>query len=276
MTKYLSVQTKLTKEEIASIQKLREKMEKNGLRYKMDLAVFNNISGQVKHLLYIDGEKLTGYAVLSCFDPTELEVAIIMEQKAEIFEAIDATLKNYVKENQIKTMMIISDKQDHFMQQCLEKKKYTYNFSEYRMSLDFNKFVPSNKEKLRIEAASLEDAKIILQLENIFAQSEEDQTMSLEDIQKTIAAKENNQIVASMRIENELNCYAIYGFVVKEQVRGQGIGRQFLTQVIQELLKKEPQKIYLEVSTENEPALNLYQSVGFQIDTHFNYYLARL
>lgn len=276
MRKYLSVQTKLTKEEITSIQQLKEKMENKGLRYKIDLAVFNNISGQVKHLLYTDGERLKGYAVMSCFDPTELEVAIIMEQKAEVFEAIDATLKNYAKEHQMKSMMIISDKQDQYMQQCLEKKKYTYNFSEYRMSLDFKRFVPSNKEKLMIESASFGDAKTILQLENSLAQSEDDQTVSLEDIQKTIVTKENNQIVASMRIEEELNCYAIYGFVVKEQLRGQGIGRQFLSQVIQELLKKEPQKVYLEVSTENEPALHLYQSVGFRIDTHFNYYLARL
>lgn len=274
MTKKLSVQTELTQGELSSIQQLRGKMEQKGFKYKLDLNIFNNRNEQIKYLLYKEEERLTGYAVMSSFDPAELEVAIIMEPKKEIFKAIDEALKSYVMDREITAMLVILGKQDQYLQDCLDQSGYIYAFSEYRMTLDFQQFASFSlsKANLSLEPALPTETKMIAQLEESQDQSEEEQSMCLNDLEKTIVAKVNDEIVASMRIEEEQNCYAIYGFVVKEQLRGQGIGRQFLLQVIQEILKKEPKEIYLEVSTENEPACYLYGSVGFQTKAHFDYY----
>lgn len=67
----------------------------------------------------------------------------------------------------------------------------------------------------------------------------------------------------------------IYGFVVRPAFRGRGFGRQLLAHVLAELLREEPQPIYLEVDPENPPALKLYESLGFTIVVTFDYYRER-
>lgn len=275
MTIQTAIQTELTQAEIASMEHLTNQLETLGLRYKLDLNTFNTRNKHLRFILCTDGARLTGFAILSSFDAVTLEVVIIIEPNNKTFTAIDATLKEYVLNNQMATTMYIISKQDVFLQGCLDEKQCTYFFSEYRMIFDFDQLVVANGSQLKIEKAVLSEAKMIAELEGASAHNDEEQSLGVEEaIHKIIVAKNNNEIVAAMRIEKEEKCYAIYGFVVKKERRGQGIGRYFLAKILQEILKRKPEKIYLEVSTENISALCLYQSSGFQIETQFDYYLA--
>ena len=63
----------------------------------------------------------------------------------------------------------------------------------------------------------------------------------------------------------------IVNVFVKENKRGKGIGEKLLTFLIKE--NKDKKNITLEVSKENNPALNLYKKVGFEIvGTRKGYY----
>lgn len=65
----------------------------------------------------------------------------------------------------------------------------------------------------------------------------------------------------------------VYGFVVPEELRGRGYGRQILAHAIADLAAERPgQPVFLEVETENTPALGLYRSLGFVITHTFDYY----
>jgi ribosomal protein S18 acetylase RimI-like enzyme len=64
----------------------------------------------------------------------------------------------------------------------------------------------------------------------------------------------------------------VYGFVVRAEYRGRGYGRQLLAQIMAETIAERAQPIFLEVETENAPALGLYHSLGFRITHTFDYY----
>ena len=67
--------------------------------------------------------------------------------------------------------------------------------------------------------------------------------------------------------------YYLYGFEIREDLRGQGYGKRFLNQVLLDLAKHAPLPLRLQVSGENLPALSLYKKTGFQITETLSGYL---
>lgn len=66
--------------------------------------------------------------------------------------------------------------------------------------------------------------------------------------------------------------YYLYGFEIREELRGKGHGTVFLSQVMDDLARKNPMPLRLQVSGDNIPALALYKKTGFQItETLFGY-----
>lgn len=66
--------------------------------------------------------------------------------------------------------------------------------------------------------------------------------------------------------------YYLYGFEIREELRGKGHGTVFLSQVMKDLASRNPLPLRLQVSGDNLPALALYKKTGFQItETLFGY-----
>ena len=66
--------------------------------------------------------------------------------------------------------------------------------------------------------------------------------------------------------------YYLYGFEIKEELRGQGYGTTYLLQVLSDLANINPLPLRLQVSGDNTAALSLYKKTGFQItETLFGY-----
>lgn len=57
----------------------------------------------------------------------------------------------------------------------------------------------------------------------------------------------------------------VYAIHVKEGFRNQGLARSLCTSILKEGMKKGAKKAYLQVVDGNQPALNLYHSLGFKI-----------
>jgi ribosomal protein S18 acetylase RimI-like enzyme len=62
----------------------------------------------------------------------------------------------------------------------------------------------------------------------------------------------------------------IYGFVVRSEQRGRGYGKEILARAIEDIAAEHPQPIYLEVETDNTPALALYRSFGIEVVTTYH------
>ena len=60
---------------------------------------------------------------------------------------------------------------------------------------------------------------------------------------------------------------------VKPEVRGQGAAKQILAELLRKLISLQVEKVYLEVSEKNLPAIALYKKAGFSnINYRPNYY----
>ena len=91
-----------------------------------------------------------------------------------------------------------------------------------------------------------------------------------------LVAERAGQVIATLRITDEIDNRGIYGFVVDPTLRGQGIGRDLLRRVCAGALGDGASAVHLEVETDNDHALGLYTSVGFELQTTEDYYLFEL
>jgi ribosomal protein S18 acetylase RimI-like enzyme len=57
----------------------------------------------------------------------------------------------------------------------------------------------------------------------------------------------------------------VWDIAVREDMRGRGIGREMMLQLIDHAKSKHLSEVYLEVRTSNTPAVKMYQSLSFKI-----------
>lgn len=114
-------------------------------------------------------------------------------------------------------------------------------------------------------------------------------TFSIEDkldnsIEKLIISTEEDSFVCENKDKSffcsllpyqEKNSFYLYEVEVMEKVRNRGIATKCLQQLFFELIKKSESKegitIYLQVGSYNEPAVHLYQKLGFELSEEICY-----
>jgi len=88
----------------------------------------------------------------------------------------------------------------------------------------------------------------------------------------TILVERDGRVVATLRASLADDHAAIYGFAVDARLRGRGIGRDALRRTCRELRAGGAGTIGLEVEVENDRALHLYTSLGFEPVTTEDYW----
>ncbi len=88
----------------------------------------------------------------------------------------------------------------------------------------------------------------------------------------TSVAELDGQLVAGLVVERQGERAGVYGFVLEPQLRGRGLGRAVLGRVCRELRADGVREVHLEVEVDNERALGLYTSLGFEPVTTEDYY----
>jgi ribosomal protein S18 acetylase RimI-like enzyme len=78
--------------------------------------------------------------------------------------------------------------------------------------------------------------------------------------------------VGTIAVVREGQRGAIYGFIVVPELRGRGIGREVLRRACQDLFDSGTTHVDLEVEVENDNALGLYTSTGFELEATDDYY----
>ena len=87
--------------------------------------------------------------------------------------------------------------------------------------------------------------------------------------------KESGELVGYYALQYVLDEAEIAIIAVKNKFRRQGLGRRMLEEICAFSEKREIAKIHLEVRSENEAAVHLYRSFGFQeVGRRKNYYEA--
>lgn len=93
-----------------------------------------------------------------------------------------------------------------------------------------------------------------------------------ERLEGTLVAEVDGRFAACLVVERRPEHAGVYGFVVDPDLRGRGIGRAVLDRVCRDLRADGVAEVRLEVEVENERALGLYTSLGFDPVTTEDYY----
>jgi ribosomal protein S18 acetylase RimI-like enzyme len=147
-----------------------------------------------------------------------------------------------------------------------------YRDAEHRMKLDRAAYArrPDPKWTLIIEPAGMED------LEDLLAIRPEPYALDRGDArasamrylgranQRFYIGRLQDEPVGMLRLNVLEPDVFLQSFRVRPAYRGRGYGRQILTWVLDRLVAQDWARIMLEVATDNEVAMSLYESCGFR------------
>lgn len=89
---------------------------------------------------------------------------------------------------------------------------------------------------------------------------------------RTLVIEHGGGSVGTVRLHRDDDSGGVYGFAVAPEHQGQGIGRDVLRRVCREFFVDGATRVGLEVAVDNDRALGLYESVGFERVTTEDYY----
>jgi ribosomal protein S18 acetylase RimI-like enzyme len=256
-------QKALTVQEINAIETLRQAGHDRGVHYKVEPAIERGIVCR-------RGDKLTGFMSVDFFGGDEVESAAIAGDGSD-WEAMKNALVAFAGENSANDILFIAAPQDRLVTDKLLDMGLTMSFAEYRMRFDLAAYRPAAIRCVTLRPAASDDRSYIIAMDGDDPEDDA-QWLTPSDLANTRIILQNGCPVGKVRIEQSDGAYGIYGFEIEAPLRGRGLGAQALTLVLDDLVKKNAATIYLEVDTENAPALHLYKKMGFHIASEFRYY----
>ncbi len=160
-------------------------------------------------------------------------------------------------------------------QHLLRKNGYFHDFSERTMVADANvNFVLNDVEILLF---STEESEVVAVLVNAFGDSEDEAKEMIAFTTATpnrrlMIAKLEGKIVGTVSIIEESDKLWVTGLAVHETARGQGVATTILNWTKKEAFDLGKAHVYLDVETDNDKALSLYEKVGFELINHTKFY----
>lgn len=129
-----------------------------------------------------------------------------------------------------------------------------------------------------IRKMNLEDADRVYQIENESFFEPWSKKRLLKEFEENFFLKhfvyeKDGKVIGFYIISCISDLVEIFTIAIDKDYRGQGIGSELLEHLIQVAKDNGAKEIWLEASTRNEAAVNLYQKYGFNIQsTRKNYY----
>jgi ribosomal protein S18 acetylase RimI-like enzyme len=233
-------------------------------------------------LSYVDGA-LVGFLGLYQFNNHEIEISGMVHPKYRrkgVFSTLLSAAKQEIQQRDISKLIIINEKGSASGKSFLESLGAQYSFSEYWMKMTQMK-LPQMSHPIHLRAASSKDMEVIAHMTAIGFNMDEAEL--LETMTKHREGEKNRERwlierngdaigTLSMSYSDESSAF-IYGFCVLPEHQGRGYGRQALALAIQTALNLNRTQIELEVACENNHALSLYQSCGFEVVRANDYYV---
>jgi len=163
-----------------------------------------------------------------------------------------------------------------------ERTDAVYRNAEYCMLLSTLQHPASRRENLILRPAAADDFEFLVACSSRAFGDPEDVTRNL--LRQTDTPNRTSYValvdgipVGMIRVmrSSETGC-SIHGFSVLPEHQGKGYGRQILADTVQLELDAGRTRIDLDVETENDNALGLYKSCGFEVTSSYGYYVKPL
>ncbi len=288
----LVAKQRLTEAEIVEIKHLTTLCNNyENLHTRPSFDMIRNRSGQqTDDFLYYDVGAIVGYLSIDSYGFDEKEVILLVHPDYRR-RGIGRTLLNAArvegKRRGIKRLILICEDYAPSGQAFVQAVGANLDFAEYEMVLGTFRERGTVDERLTFRRAKESDMQMLVAIRATDSENEERAREYMQEWfhypkqyfyiatfgEKSLGSQEP---VGMIRLDEMEQDIAIYGFVVVPKYRGRGYGRQILEETIRTIRSVSQKRITLEVDTTNTIAMNLYLSVGFDVETTYNYYALNL
>jgi ribosomal protein S18 acetylase RimI-like enzyme len=288
----------LTQKEYQEVVQLLKECEKHDgftVSASINLSMLQKAEGSHLDLLLCyddEGSMVVGFlGVYSFVVKTKVELAGMIHpdhRKAGRFTEMLNNALEICKERNADEILYVCPGTSAGAKSLMNKIEATYSFSEftmeYRKEMERGDENPILQQKIEFLLAEEKDVEIIANLlsDGFHFDHVNDTVTPLLERNRTqegfelYIIKYGGKEIATLTISNEESSMYISAFTVTPTERGKGIGREILRRAIKLIQNNYPgKKIRLDVDVKNINALKLYEGVGFQKISGYDYFLHR-
>ena len=289
--------------EIRSMQALCENADsialKLELEYKLADAQSRRNEGdspEINEFLYILDGRLVGYLGICGFGgdngPLELTGMVHPAYRNQgVFRTLSSLAIVECRRRNAASVLGLCDRNAAIGQALLKRKNAPLHHSEYEMVLLKREARPTEAQLRGVvlrKAINADAAEIARQDHIYFGEEFAEADESIKDDPKRLPEDEeqrgftiylavkDEKIIGKVNLQLSGSTGGIYGLGVLPEERGKGYGRAILLLAVQLLQEANAETIYLQVLTDNEKALSLYQSCGFETSSVMDYFTLQL
>lgn len=226
-------------------------------------------------LMYNEGRLVS---FLSMYLPTEFEAEITAftlpeERQKGHFKLLLAKAIKELKKYHVPDLLFACDSRFEPAKAIAEKVGLTYEFSEYKMAFKQEQFetLKSFEKRLEIRIPTRDEMKNVIKLnEVIFGEDFDDVDLVTTEVFKSnrqnyYVAKLKNKTVGVVAVDFQEEGATLFNLGVKAHYSGQGFGKELLLLVMEDLIQRKAKTILVELDSENEIAMSLFEKLGFKI-----------
>ncbi len=274
----LSAEQGLSEDDLAAIADLeRRVVAHDGARLKLEWGSLRSRSGdQVDDLLWRDGDRVVGFLGLYRFGSAELELAGMVDPQVRregIGTALlDAALE-LARERGLRQALLVTPRVTSAGREFALAHHATLDHSEHFLALGTTPTAGPVDPTVQLRPATETDRDDVSRiLKAGFGEDHSDGVITNTATDRTLVVERDNVAVGTLRLNRDGAKAGIYGLAVDPPYQGQGIGRDVLNRVCRQLRADGAEEVTLEVAVDNDRALELYLSVGFERRTTEDYF----
>jgi ribosomal protein S18 acetylase RimI-like enzyme len=261
-------------EAIAGLE--RRVVAADGGRLKLEWSTLRSRpAGTVRDLLWWEHGRLLGFLGIYGFNWQHLEVTGMVEPDARgrgIGRALFDAALPLCRELDKQSLLLVVPRVSPGGAQLARAYGMTLEHSEHALRLGARP-AASTDPTIRLRQPTVADLPA---LADLYSEGFGDAPVNLEEMitreSPPLIITREGEVAGTVAVVREGQRGAIYGFIVAAHLRGRGIGRQVLRQACRDLFDDGMTHVDLEVEVENDRALGLYTSVGFELEATDDYY----
>jgi len=247
----------------------RLKLEWNTLRGRPGTAV--------EDLVWWEGDRLIGFCGLYAFGPPTIEVVGMVDpawRRRGIGTALLDAAVDVVHDRGLGPILVVVPGPSAGGHALATRRGATHAHAEHALVLHGPPGHSVTDPDITLRVAAADDAPEVARLLAAgFGHAPDDLFARLMvDTGRTLLIERAGHAVGTVRITHDAEVGGVYGFAVDPAHQGQGIGRDVLARVCRQLRDEGARRVQLEVTVDNDRALDLYRSLGFTRTQTEDYY----
>jgi ribosomal protein S18 acetylase RimI-like enzyme len=261
----------LSPDELEAIAELeRRVVAYDGGRLKLEWGRLHRRSGErAEDVLAWDGASLVGFMGLYGPGAPQIELAGMVDpahrRRGIGSRLLDVALELSAAAGAPEPLLIVP-RQSAGGRALAERRGARPDHSEHALVLRGEPTDGPRDPQLSMRVAERRDVPAIMALMSSgfgFAPPDTAERIAEEHVRSFVFEREG-RVIGTLRAQLDGDAAGVYGFAVDPHWRGRGIGRDALRRTCRDLRERGARTVGLEVETENDRALHLYTSLGFE------------